>query len=47
VTDPDIAFTQLDRDTGERFQALRRELGVDSFGVNLIVFQPARAHPRA
>lgn len=42
MTDPDITFARLDRDTGERFQALRRELGVDSFGVNLIVLQPGQ-----
>ncbi len=42
MTDPDITFAQLDRDSGERFQALRRELGVDSFGVNMIVFAPGQ-----
>jgi uncharacterized cupin superfamily protein len=42
VTDPDIAFAALDRDSGERFQALRRELGVSSFGMNLIVLQPGQ-----
>jgi uncharacterized cupin superfamily protein len=36
----DVAFTKLDPDTGERFQALRRELGVGSFGINLITLQP-------
>ena len=40
--DPDIAFTALDRDTSERFQLLRRELGVSSFGINLIVLQPGQ-----
>jgi uncharacterized cupin superfamily protein len=42
VTVPDIAFAALDRDSGERFQALRRELGVSSFGMNLIVLQPGQ-----
>src|ERR1019366_10312151 len=42
VTDPGIAFAALDRDSGERFQALRRELGVSSFGMNLIVLQPGQ-----
>ena len=42
MTDPDIAFAALDRDSGERFQALRRELGVSSFGMNLIVLQPGQ-----
>jgi uncharacterized cupin superfamily protein len=40
MADPDIAFAALDRDSGERFQALRRELGVSTFGMNLIVLQP-------
>jgi uncharacterized cupin superfamily protein len=34
------ARTRLDLDTGERFSALRRQLGVTSFGMNLIVLQP-------
>jgi uncharacterized cupin superfamily protein len=36
----EVAFAMLQRDGGERFQALRRELGVSSFGINLIVLQP-------
>jgi mannose-6-phosphate isomerase-like protein (cupin superfamily) len=40
TADPDVAFGALDRDSGERFQALRRQLGVRSFGMNLIVVQP-------
>ncbi len=32
----------LNRDSSERFQALRRELGVVSFGLNLIVLQPGQ-----
>jgi hypothetical protein len=40
MADPDVAFGALDRDGGERFQALRRQLGVRSFGMNLIVLQP-------
>jgi uncharacterized cupin superfamily protein len=40
VSDPDIAFAALDRDSGERFQRLRHDLGVGSFGLNLIVLQP-------
>ncbi len=39
MVDPDIAFASLRRSSGERFQALRRELGVSSFGMNLIVLQ--------
>lgn len=33
---------QLDPDTGERFVALRRELGVTSFGINQLVLQPGQ-----
>jgi uncharacterized cupin superfamily protein len=40
--EPDITATSLDRDTGERFQALRRELGITSFGMNLIVLEPGQ-----
>jgi mannose-6-phosphate isomerase-like protein (cupin superfamily) len=34
------ARTRLDPDPGERFVALRRRLGVTSFGLNQIVLQP-------
>jgi uncharacterized cupin superfamily protein len=37
---PDVAFTTLDPDTGERFQSLRRELGISSFGISLMTLQP-------
>jgi uncharacterized cupin superfamily protein len=40
VAQPDVSFAALDRDIGERFQSLRRELGVHGFGINLIVLQP-------
>ena len=40
IADPDIAFASLDPDTGERFQPLRRQLGVTSFGMNLIALGP-------
>jgi mannose-6-phosphate isomerase-like protein (cupin superfamily) len=40
MAEPDIAFATLDPDCGERFQPLRRELGVSTFGLNLIVLQP-------
>jgi quercetin dioxygenase-like cupin family protein len=36
------AFTALDYDTGERFQRLRQQLGVSTFGMNLIVLQPGQ-----
>jgi uncharacterized cupin superfamily protein len=35
-----VSFATLDFASGERFQTLRRELGVSSFGLNLIVLQP-------
>src|SRR5215204_68952 len=40
--DPDIAFAAIERGTDERFQSLRRELGVSSFGMNVIVLQPGQ-----
>jgi uncharacterized cupin superfamily protein len=42
MTAPDIAFSTIDRATTERFQSLRRELGVSSFGLNVIVLQPGQ-----
>jgi len=35
-----VAVARLDRDAGERFQTLRRELGVSSFGIHLLVLAP-------
>ena len=40
MADSDIAFAALDRDGDERFQSLRRQLDVRSFGMNLVVLQP-------
>ena len=42
TAEPDIAFAVLDRDSQERFQPLRRQLGVSSFGMNLIVLAPGQ-----
>src|SRR5207244_3547986 len=42
VVGSDIAFAALERDSGERFQSLRRKLGVRSFGMNLIVLLPGQ-----
>ena len=42
-----VTFATLDYDHGERFQTLRRELGVSAFGINLILLAPrerARIH---
>src|SRR5215208_2280388 len=36
---PEVTFATLDPGSGERFQSLRRELGVQSFGMNLITLQ--------
>ncbi|HEY1593887.1 MAG TPA: cupin domain-containing protein [Thermoleophilaceae bacterium] len=40
MTDRDVTFAALAPNNGERFQTLRRELGVKSFGINLITLQP-------
>jgi quercetin dioxygenase-like cupin family protein len=40
VPEPDLAFASVDVGGDERFVSLRRELGVESFGMNLIVLQP-------
>ena len=36
----EVAFAELQRGT-EMFQSLRRELGVESFGINLMSLHPA------
>jgi uncharacterized cupin superfamily protein len=38
-----VSFAQLDPADGERFQALRRQLGVSTFGLNAIVLAPGQA----
>lgn len=38
-----VSFTQIDFDSGERFQRLRAELGVSTFGLNLMLLQPGQA----
>lgn len=40
MSDADLAFASLDPDRDERFQPLRRQLGVSAFGLNLIVLEP-------
>jgi uncharacterized cupin superfamily protein len=42
MADLDVTFAELDFDRGERFQALRRELGAESFGINLILLEPGQ-----
>ena len=36
----DVSFTTLEPVEGERFKTIRRELGAESFGINVIVLQP-------
>jgi uncharacterized cupin superfamily protein len=38
--DTGVAFTRLDPDGEERFQRLRQELGVSTFGLNLLRLRP-------
>jgi uncharacterized cupin superfamily protein len=40
MAEPDIAFANLDNPSGDRFKQLRRELGVTSFGMNLMTLAP-------
>jgi len=42
MPEEDITFATLNRGGEERFQTLRRELGVSSFGLSLIVLQPGQ-----
>jgi uncharacterized cupin superfamily protein len=42
MTDLEVSHTKLDRNPPERFQSLRRALGVEAFGINLIVLQPGQ-----
>jgi mannose-6-phosphate isomerase-like protein (cupin superfamily) len=47
MAEAEVSFATLDYEHGERFQTLRRELGVSSFGLNLLLFEPgerARIH---
>jgi uncharacterized cupin superfamily protein len=36
------SFATLDLEAGERFVALRRQLGVESFGLNLMLLEPGQ-----
>ncbi len=42
MSEDGLTRARLDRDSGERFQTLRRELGVSSFGINAIVLAPGQ-----
>ncbi len=37
-----VAFARIDPEGGERFQTLRRELGVTGFGLNALVLAPGQ-----
>ena len=39
---PDVSFTSLDPNGEDRFQRLRQELGVTSFGLNLMRLRPGQ-----
>lgn len=39
VSEPDVSFAKIDPGA-DRYQRLRQELGVTSFGINLIVLEP-------
>jgi uncharacterized cupin superfamily protein len=40
MAEPDVAFTTIDTSATERFQSLRRELGIASFGMNVATLAP-------
>lgn len=42
MADTDVQVVALDPDGGETFQPLRRQLGISSFGMNLITMRPGQ-----
>jgi len=40
--EPGISFAKLDFEAGERFVRLRQELGLESFGLNLLLLEPGQ-----
>jgi uncharacterized cupin superfamily protein len=42
VSEEGLARARLDREGGQRFQTLRRDLGVTSFGINALVLEPGQ-----
>jgi uncharacterized cupin superfamily protein len=40
--EPGVSFTRLDPDGEDRFQRLRQELGVSTFGINLMRLRPGQ-----
>ena len=43
--DEGVTFGQVDLEGGETFQAVRRSLGVTTFGINVITLKPRAAPP--
>ena len=37
-----VSFAKFDLEAGERFVRLRGELGIESFGLNLLLFEPGQ-----
>jgi uncharacterized cupin superfamily protein len=37
-----VSFAKLDLEAGERFVRLRNELGIESFGLNLLLLEPGQ-----
>ncbi len=37
-----VSFAKLDLDAGERFVRLRADLGIESFGLNLLLLEPGQ-----
>lgn len=42
MSEEGLARARLDREGGQRFQTLRRDLGVTSFGINALVLEPGQ-----
>jgi uncharacterized cupin superfamily protein len=42
MAEADATFARIDRDSGARFHSLRRELGVSTFGINLMILEPGQ-----
>src|ERR1700712_168422 len=50
MAEPDVTTTTINTNNSERFQSLRRELGISAFGANVITLAPrqrGRIHAHA
>jgi mannose-6-phosphate isomerase-like protein (cupin superfamily) len=50
MAESDVSYTTINTNTSDRFQSLRRELGVQAFGINAITLAPrqrGRIHDHA